>query len=162
MSANVYYELKECLTDLKKFKPILTSVKESERLAILKQQDNSDNTILMLAAKCGYLNIVKCILDLVPAVDLQELLTVQNRRGYTVFHYANFVTREYMSKFVSPAMLYSDQEGNTFIHCATSFGHTDIVKCVVDSVPPADLWKLLRIPNQQDQTTLHSLLSTTI
>jgi len=48
-----------------------------------------------------------------------------------------------------------DQEGNTVIQFATSLGHTDIVKCVIDSVPSADLWKLLSIQNQQDETTLH-------
>ncbi|KAF6032191.1 hypothetical protein EB796_009494 [Bugula neritina] len=121
MAANRYYELRECLNNLEKFKAILISVKESERLAVLKQQDNSENTILMLAAEHEHLDIVKCILDLVPAADLQELLTVQNRSGNTVFHDAILAVKEYMLMSVPPAKLFSllaiqNKEGHTALH----------------------------------------------
>ncbi|KAF6025541.1 hypothetical protein EB796_016151 [Bugula neritina] len=149
----MYYKLKECLNNLEKFKAILNSVEESERLTILKQQDNSGDTILMLAAECGYLDIVKCILDLVPAVDLQELLTVQNRSGNTVFHERTNGVTEYMLKSVPPAKLYSllaiqNEEGHTALHHSARGNNVQLMKYIVESVSATDLSNLISTQNK--------------
>jgi len=165
MAENIYYKLKDCLNNLEKFKAILNSVKKSERLDVLKQQDNSENTILMLAAGWEHLDIVKCILDLVPAADLQELFIVQNRSGKTAFHDRTNAVKEYMLKSVPPAKLYSllaiqNKEGHTVLHELASWGiNVQLMTYIAESVSATDLSNLISIQNKNGQTVIHSSVS---
>ncbi|KAF6035750.1 hypothetical protein EB796_005942 [Bugula neritina] len=44
----------------------------------------------------------------------------------------------------------------TVLHIAAEGGHTETVKCILDSVPAADLYKLLSIQNRNGYTAVHS------
>ncbi|KAF6032217.1 hypothetical protein EB796_009492 [Bugula neritina] len=134
-------------------KHILDLVPADELFKLISiQNENKETTVHQAFNQDKTMETAKLFIDCLPAADYLKLLSMQNCYGETIAHVAACINGPIQQWIF---YLVQDQEGNTVIQFATSLGHTDIVKCVIDSVPSADLWKLLSIQNQQDETTLH-------
>jgi len=106
------------------FKQTLRSLTASQRLDVLKEQNDKPVTLLEYAAARGLTETVEVVIRSVPPSELYDILAIQHINGDTTFHAAAY------------------------------FGHTDIVKLVANSILTADLYRLMKIQNKNGNTPL--------
>ncbi|KAF6020499.1 hypothetical protein EB796_021189 [Bugula neritina] len=125
------------------------------------------DTALHRATEKGHIEFVKCMLSSVPVTDLDKLLKIVGEDGNTFVHMAAVEGLPEIIKHIAHLIPSTDFVGlfisqnrsrKPVLHCAAEIqcaGQIETLKCIIDSVPPDDLSKLLSVKDRDGDTALH-------
>ncbi|KAF6028663.1 hypothetical protein EB796_013033 [Bugula neritina] len=145
------------------FEQKLISLTASQRLDVLKKQDDEHFSLFEYAAIGGHTEIVKVAIALVPASEHYNILAIQGINECTTLHVAAYFGRtdivELIASLLLRADLYrllriQDKQGNTSLTCGLMEKKTETVKFILNCLPAADMCKVISIPNNRGNTVL--------
>jgi len=145
------------------FKQKLRSLSPSQRLDVLKEQNDQQATLLECAGGWGLTEVMNVVITSVPAGELHGILAIQDIIGYTPLHAAVYFGHTDIVKLIASVLLTADlcrllriknKDGNTPIQCGLKKGRTETVKFILNCLPAADMCKVISISDNHGNTVL--------